>query len=154
MEDLMRRSCMIALLGVLACGDDDGSGPSTPVEITGSWSTTLSNLSGDGVLCNSTTPTLLTLTQTETALTGSYSGGSLTCSGPGGTATLPVNTGSVINGQVTGNQVSFDLGTQDFHHEGTVSGTTSMSGDATWTIDFGPSVGSVTLTGTWAATRQ
>jgi hypothetical protein len=149
----MRRLCMIALLGVLACGDDDGSGPST-TEISGSWSATLTNMSGDGVLCNSTTPTLLTLTQTGTTFTGSYSGGSLTCSGPGGATTLPIGTGAVVNGAITGSAVSFDLDTPDFHHEGTVSGTTSMSGDATWTIDFGPPNGVVTLDGTWQATKQ
>lgn len=45
-------------------------------------------------------------------------------------------TGSVINGQVSGNQVSLDIGSENFHHAGTVSGST-MAATTTWTFDEG-----------------
>lgn len=143
------RRFSIALLGVLACGDDNGAGPGS-VNVTGTWSASLTNLSGSGVSCSSTTPTQLTLDQTGTTFSGSYNGGELFCSGPGGTGPVPVGSGSVVNGTVSGSNLSFDLDTPDFHHTGTVSGS-SMSGTAQWTMDVGLPLGMVTLTGNWEA---
>lgn len=148
----MRRFFCIAVVGVLACGGDNGTGP-TATDVTGAWSTSLSNMSGGGVSCNSTAPTQLTLNQAGTSFSGSYSGGELFCSGPGGTGSIPVGSGSVINGTLSGGNLSFDLDTPDFHHTGSVSGT-SMSGTAQWTMDFGIPVGVVTLNGSWGAAKQ
>lgn len=58
-----------------------------------------------------------------------------------------------MNGTVSGENLSFDLDTPDFHFAGSVSGT-SMSGTAEWTVDFGLPVGVVTLNGTWSAAEQ
>jgi hypothetical protein len=146
------RRFYLGLIGILACGDNNGSGPGS-TDITGSWSASLSDLSGSSVNCSSTSPTLLTLTQTGETFSGSYSGGELFCTAPGGTGPVPVGTGSVVNGTLSGTSLSFDLDTPDFHHEGVVSGT-SMSGTAQWTLDFGIPVGEVTLNGTWEATKQ
>lgn len=66
---------------------------------------------------------------------------------------MPVGSGSVINGTLSGRNLSFDLDTPDFHQAGSVSGT-SMSGTAEWTIDFGLPVGVVTLNGNWGAAKQ
>jgi hypothetical protein len=147
----MRRFCL-GLIGILACGDDDGTGPGS-TDITGSWSASLSNLSGASVNCSSTSPTQLTLNQTGAIFSGSYEGGELFCTAPGSTGPVPVGTGSVVNGTFSGSSLSFDLDTPDFHHDGTLSGT-SMSGTAQWTLDFGLPVGEVTLNGTWEATKQ
>jgi hypothetical protein len=146
------RRYSIVLIGVLACGSDNGTGPIS-TDVTGSWSASLSDLSGGSVSCNSTAPTALTLDQTGASFSGSYSGGELFCSGPGGTGSMPVGSGSVIHGTVSGSNLSFDLDSPDFHHTGSLSGT-SMSGTAEWTIDFGLPVGVVTLNGNWEAAKQ
>jgi hypothetical protein len=146
----MRRFC-IGLIGLLACGDDDGTGPGL-AEVAGTWSASLS-MTGDGVNCSSSDPTQLTLTQTGATFSGSFSGGELFCTAPGSTGAVPIGSGSVINGTVSGSTISFDLDTPDFHHEGSVSGN-SMSGTVEWVIDFGLPSGEVTLNGTWEAERQ
>ena len=121
--------------------------------MTGTWTASLSNLTGGGATCSSTEPTELTLQQDGNAFTGSYTGGELTCSGSSGTFSTPLGDGIVINGQVSGNEVSFDLDTPDYHQDGTLNGA-SMSGTATWRFDFGPGTGVVTLNGTWGAAKQ
>lgn len=146
------RRFSIAVLGALACGGDNGTGP-TSIDVTGTWSASLSSLSGSGVSCSSTLPTQLTLNQTGTSFSGSYEGGELFCSGPGGTGPLPVGSGSVINDTLNGRNLSFDLGTPDFHFTGTVTGT-SMAGTAHWTMDFGIPIGVATLNGNWVASKQ
>jgi hypothetical protein len=145
------RRFSIALLGVLACGGDNGTGPAS-TNVTGTWSASLSNMNGGGVSCSSTAPTQLTLDQTGATFSGSYSGGELFCSGPGG-GPIPVGSGLVINGTLSGRNLSFDLDTPDFHQAGIVSGT-SMSGTAQWTMDFGIPRGVVTLNGNWTAAKQ
>lgn len=149
----MRRFSM-ALLGVLACGGDNGTGPIS-TDVTGTWSASLSSMNGGGVSCSSTAPTQLILDQTGASFSGSYSGGELFCSAPGSTGAVPVGSGSVVNGTVSGRNLSFDLDTPDFHQAGSVSVSgTSMSGTAEWTLDFGIPVGVVTLNGNWEAAKQ
>jgi hypothetical protein len=152
MRGFMGRFSVIVLIGLMACGGDDNSGPST-ADVNGDWDASLSNMSGSGIACSSITPTVLTLTGTGTTFSGTYNGGQLTCSGPGGTFTETIGSGSVINGQVNGSNLSFDLDTPDFHHTGTVS-ESSMSGTARWTIDFGSPIGVVELNGNWGASQQ
>jgi hypothetical protein len=147
----LRKFC-IGLVGLLACGGDNGTGPGS-TDVTGTWSASLSNMSGDGVSCSSTAPTQLILNQTGATFSGSFSGGELFCTAPGSTGAVPVGSGSVINGTVSGTNVSFDLDTPDFHFVGGVSGN-SMSGTAEWTVDFGIPAGEVTLNGTWQAAKQ
>ncbi len=150
-ERLMRSLFLFTLLGLVACGGDNGTGPGSSVD--GVWSASLSNLSGSGVSCSSTAPTQLTLNQTGNTFSGSYTGGELTCSGPGGTFSDPVGSGSVVNGQINGNSLSFDLDTPDFHQIGTITGN-SLSGTAQWRVDFGAPTGVVTLNGNWGAAKQ
>jgi hypothetical protein len=148
----MRSLFLFALLGFVACGGDNGTGPGS-TSVDGVWSASLSNLSGSGVSCSSTAPTQLTLNQTGSTFSGSYTGGELTCSGPGGTFSEPVGSGSVVNGQINGNSLSFDLDTPDFHQIGTITGN-SLSGTAQWRVDFGAPTGVVTLNGNWGAAKQ
>jgi hypothetical protein len=149
---VVRRLLLSSLIFVLACGGDDGTGPS-PANVTGTWSGSVSNMSGGGISCSSTEPTQLTLDQSGTSFSGSYAGGTLLCSGPGGSASVPVESGSVINGTVSGNNVTFDLDTSDSHFTGTVNGN-SMSGTAQWRINFGAPIGVITLNGNWGAAKQ
>jgi hypothetical protein len=146
----MRMFLALALVLIGACGDD-GTGPGA-TNLTGTWSASVSNMTGTGVSCSSTSPTQLTLTQTGVTFSGSYDGGAVSCSTPGGTLSSPLGSGLVTNGLVNGNSVSFDLDTPEQHQTGTVSGT-SMSGVAQWQVDYA-GLGTVTLNGEWEATRQ
>jgi hypothetical protein len=59
----------------------------------------------------------------------------------------------VVNGTLSGRNLSFDLDTPDFHFTGSVTGT-SMAGTAQWTMDFGIPIGVATLNGDWEASKQ
>jgi hypothetical protein len=138
----------------LACADKgDGGGddvvdPSLP-RVAGTWSYSISNLSGGGITCFQS-GTTLNLYQYGATVTGSFSGGVFVC----GLVTVFVTDGRIINGSVTsGGAVSFDMRTCDWHNSGILSAD-SMSGTTTVPVDPGPPVGRVTLTGTFAAVRQ
>jgi hypothetical protein len=146
----MRSLCLL-LLGVLACGGDDGTGPAD-ANVSGTWNT-VSDLTGGGSSCSSTVPTTLSLTQSGGGFAGLFSGGEVACTGPNGAFSFAVGSGDIINGELDGSSISFDLDSPDFHHRGTVSGS-SMSGTATWNFFFGPETDPVVLTGTWEAVRQ
>lgn len=147
------------LVAFAGCGDDDGDGPTGPsgptnADVGGSWTYNASNmtgtLSGSTVSC-SIGGTAMTLNQTGTTFTGSTSGGTLTCSGGGQTVSEPLGSGTVVNGSVDGDEVSFDFDTSDWRHQGTVSGS-SMNGTVTITLQLDDQV--VILNGNWAAALQ
>jgi hypothetical protein len=150
----MRRCLIIALCGVAACRGGSSTEPPPAADVSGTWNATVSNMTGGAISCRSTSATQLTLTQTRNTFAGLYSGGQLTCSGPRGNSSAPVLSGSVKNGAVNGNNVTFDIDTPDSHFTGAVSDASSMSGTARWKIDFGPPNGVVTLDGNWEAVRQ
>ena len=142
------------LVWILACGgDDDGTGPGF-ASVNGSWSLSITNMTGGGAQCSTTSPIQLTLQQSTTTFSGTYGGGGiLTCTAPIGSFSAAAGSGSVINGQISGNQVSFDIGSENFHHSGTVTGST-MAGTATWTFDEGSAGTLGALNGNWTATKQ
>ncbi|HET7251688.1 MAG TPA: hypothetical protein VFI79_17725 [Gemmatimonadales bacterium] len=129
------------MLGILACGSDKAAGPAA--DLTGSWSGT-ETLSGSGLSC--AISLTMQLTQTGATFNGTYSNGSVTCNGQSQTGI----TGTIINGTVSGSKVTFDVDDPGAHQTGTVAGNT-MNGNAHWTIST--SSGSVSLAGTWSATR-
>jgi hypothetical protein len=149
----MRRLGISALIAVAAaaCGGDDGTGPVGSINVGGTWNASVSNMSGEGASCSTTTPFRLNIRQVENTFTGTYSGGVLTCLTPTESFSTPLN-GVVTNGEVSGNTISFDLDSPDFHHEGTVTAN-SMSGSADWNYDFNLPLDVVTLTGGWSATK-
>jgi hypothetical protein len=136
---------------MVACGGDDGTGPG-PANVGGTWSVSVSDLIGSNESCNTTTPIQITLIQEQGTVTGSYSGGILTCTTPSQSFSTTLSSGSVANGELNGNNITFDLGS-NYHHTGTVEGS-SMSGVAQWTYTFGQPTRVVTMEGTWAATKQ
>lgn len=149
----MRKMFLGAAVGLAlaACGGDS-TGPST-TSVAGSWVVSLTNFSGSGVTCNATGISVQ-LSQTGTTLTGTYSGGTYSCTGPGGSTTQAGGTGIIINGVVNGNNVSFDVDTQDSHFTGNVAaGGASMSGSGSEKIDIGGGQ-TVTLSGAWGAAKQ
>lgn len=129
---------------VIGCGGDS-TGPSG-ANLEGTWGAAWTNMSGSGSSC-SLSGLVMVLAQSGTTFSGSYSNGQLSCGGQ----LLGTVAGIVVNGTVSGSSVSFDLQTSDLHQSGTVSGS-SMSGQATWRIDTGSGV--VTLTGNWGASKQ
>jgi hypothetical protein len=141
------RWTVIVLLALIGCGSDS-TGPSD-TSIAGTWTASLTNLSGNGVSCNSTAATTISLSQQGNSFTGSYSGGEMTCTGPGGTFANSIGNGTVLNGTLNGNSVVMDLDTPDFHLTGTVNGN-SMSGTARMVVDIGSSQ-TITLNGNWGA---
>jgi hypothetical protein len=143
---------VITTVAVAACGGDDGPGPGS-ANVEGTWNASLSNLTGGGASCSTTTPIQLSLRQTGSTFTGSYSSGVLTCTTPTESFSASTGSGSVVNGQVSGDNVTFDLGTAAFHHTGLLEGT-AMSGTAEWMYDFGIPLEVVALSGNWSATKQ
>jgi hypothetical protein len=150
----MSRNWGLALTAIIvvACGGDNGTGPG-PANVGGSWSASVANLAGDGATCSTVTPIQVTLSQTQSTVTGSYTGGILTCTTPGKSFSTTLSSGAVSNGELNGNNITFDLGSPDFHHTGTVEGTL-MSGRAEWTYTFSTPTRVVTMEGTWTATKQ
>jgi hypothetical protein len=153
----MHRSLMLTLmLWILACGGDDNGTGLDFENVNGSWTLSIVNMTGGGATCSTSSPIQITLQQNTTTFSGSYGGGGvITCTAPFGSFSAVVGSGSVRNGQISGNVVSFDLGSTAFHQEGTVTGEV-MQGTATWT--FPASSGSAgtlgELTGGWTATRE
>ena len=145
----MRPIVLLCAAMAVACGGDSASSP-TPT-VTGQWSYSATNVSGSGVTCNFTGVTL-TLAQSGSTFTGTTTGGNVSCTAPG---VAPLNEslgGDVIaNGQITGNAVQFDIGGQDLHNVGTLSGN-SMSGTVTISVPTGTTT--VILTGNFSAARQ
>ena len=153
MSRRMAVSAALAAILVAACGKDAASPtapnvPSVP-SVAGQWSYSTTNISAGGITCSSS-GTTLTITQQGTSFSGSYGGGTLTCSSSGGSQSLPIGTGIVLNGSVTGSAVAFDLDTSDWHNGGSINGN-SMSGTATIRVVVGGLL--YTLTGTWGASR-
>jgi hypothetical protein len=94
----------------------------------------------------------MSINQSGTTFTGSYGPGSVTCLAGTESGSAPVQ-GTVVNRTVSGTSVQFDLDTQDARLTGSVNGN-SMSGMVRWTIDFGGTIGVVTLNGNWSAVKQ
>jgi hypothetical protein len=133
-------------IGLTACSDD-GTEPNN-ADLSGMWqfSGTLAN-SGLGVNCNATGTA--TITQTGATIAGSIvQQGS--CSTPAG-AIDNSGTSPIMNGQVSGSNVSFRVG--GCSYGGTISGNPPdrMSGSATCTVTFMSL--NVQLAGTWQATH-
>jgi len=139
----MRR--FLAVLLVLGACSKDSTGPSIP-SLAGSWTMTWSNMNATGITCQ-TNAIPVSINQTSATFSGQYGSGTLTCNnGTPGTFTG----GTIVNGNIQGNTVTFDLDTPDYHQNGTIGGT-SMSGSATWHV----SVSGTTyiLNGSWGAGR-
>jgi hypothetical protein len=83
--------------------------------------------------------------------TGSTIGGTITCSGGGGTFSDNLGGDVVANGQINGNAVQFDIGTQDIHNVGSMSGN-SISGIVTVLVAVSGTT--FVLNGNFSAVKQ
>src|SRR5512141_2131572 len=101
----MRRLAVFTLAAML-CACSDSTGPKD-ANVSGSWTYSVSNLSGAGLSCNAS-GTTVTISQTGSTFTGSYSGGTLSC---GSSGNVDVGSGTVANGTVSNNTVTFNFDT-------------------------------------------
>jgi hypothetical protein len=138
----------VLICSLAACGGDS-TGPST-AEVGGAWRFAWTNLSGSGVSCNAVAD--FQLTQSGTTFSGVQTGaGTLICLANGEAFEETVSGETLTAGAVTGNAVSFRVGSVQSTHNGTVTGT-SMNGTASWTFDLGGNV-TVALNGQWSAVK-
>lgn len=132
---MKRAAFVIAVALSLACSDS--SGPKI-ADVSGAWSYNVTGLAGGGLSCNIGGVTV-TLSQTGATFTGSFGSGVLSC---GSAGTFNFTGGTVASGTVSGNAVSFNFGTQDWVHNGTLSGNT-IAGSTT--VRLVPSSGQVVV---------
>ena len=144
------RFILLGLATLLGCGGGDSTGPSN--DVAGIWFVSLSNMNRPGMSCSSTIPTRFTINGSGSTFEGGYTGGEFTCVGPEGQVSIPIGSGTILNGSINGTRVSMDLDTPKFHLTGNVSGN-SMSGTAHLEIDYGQPTGVVVLNGNWEAER-
>jgi hypothetical protein len=145
----MRYAVLLALGLVFGCGGDDGGGglePPEDADVSGAWTASWNNLNSAAGLTCLAQNMRLSINQSGGTFTGVTNGGQFTC----GSTVVNMRSFTIVNGTVDENRVAFDLGDQNLHQTGTVSGN-SMSGNATWTqsLDGVP----FTLNGTWSAAR-
>jgi len=150
---MLKRVVMsIALLAAaLACGGESSTEPKT--DVSGEWTYNATNLSGTGVACTNLEISM-TLSQNGTTFSGTVLTASMSCFDPGHVLTGPpivAGVTAVANGKLSGNRVQFDLGTQDVHNAGSLTGN-SMSGTIMLRAPAGSTT--VTLTGNFTAVRQ
>ncbi len=146
------------MLVIVGCGSDSTTGPSEQnAQVGGLCSYNPDGLrrAGTGVSCFISNVDL-SLNQTGTTFTGNANGGRINCMVDGQTV-LDSSFGSqvVVNGTMSGNNVSFDIETPAWHHSGSVSVSGNrMSGTVTLTIDLGGTTGSVDIACNWRAARS
>lgn len=139
-----------AAAALWGCGDG-GSGFSLPppVNVTGSWSFNIKNLTTTGPGFTCAVAGTIQLTQTGASFDGTYHASSFTCTNGfnGGSGD-----GTVVNGTVyAGDSVHFHFDLEDLDQQGIVSGDrNSMAGVSTWVATDGSTV---TLTGNRTAHR-
>ncbi len=140
---------------IVGCGSDSTTGPSEQnAQIGGLWGRYGTGPLSEGDVRCFITGMALSLNQTGATFTGSANGGNIRCTVAGATVMDdPLGNQVVVNGTVSGNNLSFDIETPAWHHIGSVSGN-SMSGTVTLTIDLGGTTGSVDLRCDWSAIRS
>ena len=146
----MRWLSVLSLTVLVACGGDSGTEPDVPLNIAGTW--TFSDqitASSVGVSCSSAGTG--TLTQSVATFTGSVNATVGVCSDGFGNQVDNTGLSAVSGGQVSGNQVSFQMPFCQF--TGTVSGNPANQMSGTETCTIAVSGQQVTFTGTWQASR-
>jgi hypothetical protein len=139
--------CVLASAGLAACGSSTAPGG---ISVGGHWNVTVSDLSGSGHVCNGTLTA--NFTQSFNTFDGTYSGNTMTCVTNGTSQSIGQVNGTVTDGKVDGQSVTFSLDNTPDTFTGTVN-VSHISGALTWTADFGDGNGPVTLNGSWVATK-
>ena len=105
----MRVIVVVACLCASACGGDGGGGPTTSHDMVGSWSYEMPNMQdGHGLTCVISGP-VLTLAQAGVTFSGSVTGGNEDCTFSGGSFSNPMGNASVVDGEIHGDSLSFNI---------------------------------------------
>ena len=139
--------CVAISLGLAACGSATAPGG---ISVGGHWSVQVSNLSGNGHVCNGTFAT--NFDQSFGTFNGQYANSTVMCVSNGTSVAIGPGAGTVTDGKVSGQSVSYSLDDAPIMFTGSVNVST-MSGAVSWTKDFGDGAGPVTLSGSWTAQK-
>ena len=140
----MRRSALLLLGLVLACGDDDGTDPTNdPLTLLGNWTWGMSaSNNAAGIACTATGQ--VTFSTTGSNVTGTLNDPESGCEGDGAPTFAPGG----FTGTVTGRNVLLDDGICLYSGSADEPGDdTPVSGNVTCTFDGTPDL---VLTGTWS----
>lgn len=149
---------LAAVLTLAACGGDDGpTGPSPDFDIAGQWQWQVTNASEGNSKCTVTDVTI-TFSEQNGVLTGHrFSPGddNFICSFFGGPPLIrSYDTNDDLDDLVlSGTDISFSFATTtgEWEMSGRITSDNTMSGSAT--IRISTTIGPMTLTGPWTATR-
>ena len=140
---------MALLLGVAAaCGGDGGTAPPTDVNLTGSWSVTMSPIKGYGITCQ-VVGLRATIVHTDNDLSGSYTMDDMVCN-PGDEHSGQID-GLIVEGTAINGALHFHFDAEDFDLHGTVRSANEARGSYTIVLNLDQSY---VFTGTWVARRQ
>ena len=161
----LKRNQVLAVSAILLAASGCNIGPDFSPKlglISGTWTfnaASLQDSDGGEVSCNASGyQVVIDQEPGDSNFTGTYGGGKLTCVLQGNTILDRSASGTIVNGTlglgsiVSSPSVSFDFDTRDAHQRGNRVGN-KMDGTATWRIDFGGDIGSVSLSGQWRAVR-
>jgi hypothetical protein len=135
-------------IGLAACGSSTAPGG---ISIGGHWNVSVTNLSGGGHVCNGSFTT--NFAQSFNTFNGSYANSTIRCTTSSGSTPVGQANGSVTDGKVDGQSISYSLNDAPITFTGSVN-VSQMSGAVSWTKDFGDGKGPVTLSGSWTAQKQ
>lgn len=142
----------MVILATVACGD--ATAPEGDV-VTGVWAYSATGLQGSGLDCVIRDVTL-TFTQSGQTLSGSSRGGTFECTFQGTDAEPVALVAGSVSGSINADSVRFTVtqGTNSIVHAGRMAASASLTGTVVATLDLGPPLNTVQLTGTFAASRQ
>ncbi len=149
----LRCTAVIALLALIAAGCQSCMTGPAEANIHGLWSFSWNNLTGSlqGVQVTCRAEVLFEMTEAGHTFSGTQGfPTTMTCYGLGSMVLeQPIRGEKIVNGQVSGNAVTFRLRSANGPHTGTVS-PLSMTGSGTWNV---PQTGGDTLVlnGEWTA---
>lgn len=118
----------------------------------GTWTYNASSINAGGPNSCAVSGTTITIAnQSGTNFSGVYSFGLIVCTGPNLHDTIPVGTGTVVSGIVSGDSVRFNFDNADWRNLGVVTGT-NMSGLVNLSLTIGGSA--AVAAGNWMAVKQ
>lgn len=142
----------LVVLATVACGDTTAPEGDS---VTGVWAYSAAGLQGSGLDCAIRDVTL-TFTQSGQTLSGSSRDGTFECTFQGTDAEPVALVAGTVNGSIDADSVRFTVtqGTNTIVHAGRRTASASLTGTVVATLDLGPPLNTVQLTGTFAASRQ
>lgn len=154
MRTLFSVAAVLAVL-ITGCGGDNIT-PPNGIDVSGQWRYFGSLVSGD-IACSSGADGTFQINQSGSQLTGTFQNIGDVCLLPDGRIFPITRSGQITNGSLDGVTIRFSLGS-DWTHDGLASAvpgqpSRAMNGTSSLTVDFGGTIGTVTLFGSFTAAR-